>query len=126
MCRAAIPSPAVNSRVPLSVAIPQTFPTGGVDTTKIRQFLARAEELGFDGAWVVEQIVGGMPILDPVSTLTYAAPLTQRIRSRALSRGRGSRAFQTASCCRSARFSSANSRCVRTAERSVPTRIPSI
>jgi probable F420-dependent oxidoreductase len=80
MCRAVIPSPAVISRVPLSVAIPQTFPTGGVDTTKIRQFLARAEELGFDGAWVVEQIVGGTPILDPVSTLTYAAALTLRIR----------------------------------------------
>src|SRR4030095_14682842 len=36
------------------------------------------------------------------------------------SRGRERRAFHTASCCRSARFSSANSRCVRTADRSVP------
>src|SRR5207249_8501011 len=50
---------------------------------------------------------------------------TQKIRSRAVSRGRGSRAFHTASCCRSARFSSANSRCVPTVDRSVRRRIPS-
>jgi hypothetical protein len=50
---------------------------------------------------------------------------TQKIRSLSVSRGRGWRAFHTASCCRSARFSSANSRCVRTADPSVPTTIPS-
>jgi hypothetical protein len=50
---------------------------------------------------------------------------TQKIRSISVSRGRGSRAFHTASCCRSARFSSANSRRVRIAERSVPRKIPS-
>src|SRR5437867_5466590 len=50
---------------------------------------------------------------------------TQKIRSRAVSRGRSSRAFHTASCCRSARFSSANSRCVPTVDRSVRRRIPS-
>src|SRR5947207_15341859 len=38
---------------------------------------------------------------------------TQKIRSISVSRGRGSRAFHTASCCRSARFSSASSQCVR-------------
>ncbi len=50
---------------------------------------------------------------------------TQKIRSIAVSRGRGWRAFHTASCCRSARFSSANSRCVRTVDRRVLMRIPS-
>jgi hypothetical protein len=50
---------------------------------------------------------------------------TQKSRSISVSRGRGWRAFQTASCCRSARFSSAKSRCVRTAERSVPRTIHS-
>ncbi len=50
---------------------------------------------------------------------------TQKIRSIALSRGRGWRGFHTASCCRSARFSSANSRCVRAVDRRVPMRIPS-
>jgi len=50
---------------------------------------------------------------------------TQKSRSISASRGRGWRAFHTASCCRSARFSSAKSRCVRTAERSVPRTIHS-
>jgi hypothetical protein len=49
----------------------------------------------------------------------------QKIRSISVSRGRGWRAFHTASCCLSARFSSANSRRVRTAERNVRRRIPS-
>ena len=40
-------------------------------------------------------------------------PKAKKIRSIAVSRGRGWCAFHTASCCRSARFSSANSRCVR-------------
>jgi len=43
----------------------------------------------------------------------------------ALSRGRGWRAFHMASCCRSARFSSANSRCVRRQLLTIPKRIPS-
>src|SRR5437899_8758370 len=50
---------------------------------------------------------------------------TQKIRSICVSRGRGSRPFHTASCCRSARFSSANSRCVRRQLLTVPKRIPS-
>jgi hypothetical protein len=50
---------------------------------------------------------------------------TQEIRSIALNCGRGWRAFHTASCCRSASFSSANSRCVRTELLSAPKRIPS-
>ena len=49
----------------------------------------------------------------------------QKIRSNSVSRGRRSRAFHTASCCRSARFSSANSRCVRRQLLTVPKRIPS-
>jgi hypothetical protein len=48
---------------------------------------------------------------------------TQKIRSVAVSCGRGWRAFHTASCCRSARFSIANSRRVRRQLLSVPTRI---
>src|SRR4030095_9926487 len=49
----------------------------------------------------------------------------QKIRSNSVSRGRRSRAFHTASCCRSARFSSATSRCVRRQLLTVPKRIPS-
>jgi probable F420-dependent oxidoreductase len=70
----------VTSRVRLAVGIPQTFPQGPVDTEKIRAFLARAEALGFESAWVVEQVLGSIPSLEPVELLTYAAAQTTRIR----------------------------------------------
>jgi len=70
----------VNARVELAVAIPQTFLAGPVDRAGIRAFLARAEHLGFHSAWVVEQILGKIPSLEPVALLTYAAAVTERLR----------------------------------------------
>jgi probable F420-dependent oxidoreductase len=70
----------VKSRVPLAVSIPQTFPAGSVDVDRIRRYLARAEALGFTGAWVVEQVIGTIPSLEPVELLTYAAATTTRLR----------------------------------------------
>jgi probable F420-dependent oxidoreductase len=70
----------VNSRIPLGVAIPQTFRDGPVDARRIQEFLRRAEALGFHSAWVVEQILGSIPSLEPVTLLTYAAACTERIR----------------------------------------------
>ena len=68
----------VKSRVPLAVSIPQTFPAGSVDADRIRRYLARAEALGFTGAWVVEQVIGTIPSLEPIELLTYAAATTTR------------------------------------------------
>jgi probable F420-dependent oxidoreductase len=70
----------VKSRVPLAVSIPQTFPAGSVDVDRIRRYLARAEALGFTGAWVVEQVIGTIPSLEPIELLTYAAATTTRLR----------------------------------------------
>lgn len=69
----------MNARVQLAVAIPQTFLTGSVDRAGIRAFLARAEQLDVHSAWVVEQIIGAIPSLEPVTLLTYAAAVTERI-----------------------------------------------
>lgn len=66
--------------MPLSVAIPQTFHGHAVDVGYVRDFVVRAETLGFEGAWVVEQILGGIPSLEPLHTLTYAAALSTRLR----------------------------------------------
>lgn len=66
--------------VRLAVGIPQTFTPGPVDTGKIREFAIRAEALGFESAWVVEQVLGAIPSLEPVELLTYVAALTSRIR----------------------------------------------
>jgi probable F420-dependent oxidoreductase len=70
----------VSTRVELAVAIPQTFPEGQIDQRRLREFLGRAEALGFGSAWVVEQILGGIPSLEPVELLAYAAAVTERLR----------------------------------------------
>ena len=70
----------MKSRVKLGVAIPQTVLQGPIQIRAIREFLTRAEALGFDSAWVVEQILGSVPSLEPVALLTYAAALTERLR----------------------------------------------
>jgi len=51
-----------------------------VDTGLIREFAVRAEHLGYEDLWLTESILGGRPLLDPVTVLTYAAACTQRIR----------------------------------------------
>ena len=68
------------SRIELAVSIPQTFPGRPVDPGFIRKHLERAEALGFHSAWVVEQVIGAIPSLEPVELLTYAAAVTTRIR----------------------------------------------
>jgi len=59
-----------------SVAIPQF----AVDPREVRRFLVRAEELGFDGAWTQEQIIGSKPVISPLELMAYAAACTERIR----------------------------------------------
>jgi len=70
----------VKRRVELGVAIPQTSVQGAFDARRIREFLARAEALGFQSVWVVEHILGGIRSLEPVALLTYAAACTERMR----------------------------------------------
>ena len=38
----------------------------------------RAEELGFESAWVQDQVAGDVPLLESVSLLCYAAAVTER------------------------------------------------
>ncbi len=62
-----------------SISIHQ-FDSAGFDAAGIRSYLARAEELGFEGGWVLEQIVGQAPLLAPLELLAYAAACTERLR----------------------------------------------
>lgn len=58
------------------IAIPQTYP----EPARIARFLRRAEEMGFDAAWTIEQVVGTVPITESLVTLAHAAALTTRMR----------------------------------------------
>jgi len=70
----------MTTSVELGVSIPQTFPDRPVDAGFIRHYLVRAEGLGFHSAWVVEQVLGSIPSLEPIELLTYAAAVTERMR----------------------------------------------
>jgi probable F420-dependent oxidoreductase len=62
-----------------AISVPQA--AGGLfDPEQLRRFLVRAEELGFDGAWTQEQILGASPRLAPLETMTFAAACTERLR----------------------------------------------
>jgi probable F420-dependent oxidoreductase len=67
-------------KTPCGIAIPQVFSDTAVDINLIQQFVQKAETLGYDSLWVQESIVGPVPVLEPLSLLTYAAALTSRLR----------------------------------------------
>lgn len=62
-----------------SIAIPQ-FDYGVFDAAGVRSFVMRAEELGFEGIWTLEQTIGRAPLLAPLELLAYCAAHTQRLR----------------------------------------------
>ena len=67
-------------RLRLGLGLPQAFLDGRMDLDLIRRYSRRAEELGFDDLWVMEQIVGRVPVLEPITLLSYVAAITERIR----------------------------------------------
>jgi probable F420-dependent oxidoreductase len=62
------------------IALPQFIADGEFDPAAQRGYLQRAEELGFESAWTQEQILGTMPQLSPIESMSYAAACTERLR----------------------------------------------
>jgi alkanesulfonate monooxygenase SsuD/methylene tetrahydromethanopterin reductase-like flavin-dependent oxidoreductase (luciferase family) len=62
-----------------AISIPQ-LDANGLDTEALKEYLARAEELGFEGGWVMEQAIGPTPLIAPLEMLAYAAACTERLR----------------------------------------------
>ncbi len=62
-----------------AISIPP-FADGDFDPSQFRAYMRGAEELGFEGAWTGEQILGSAPMLGPIELMTYAAACTERIR----------------------------------------------
>lgn len=46
----------------------------------LRDYVTRAEELGFDSLWASESILGKASVLEPVSLLSYVAAITSEVR----------------------------------------------
>lgn len=67
-------------KITCGIEIPQMFVDGPVDMPRVRNFLAKAEILGYDSLWVQEKIIGDFAMLEPVALLCYAAGLTSRLR----------------------------------------------
>jgi probable F420-dependent oxidoreductase len=63
-----------------AISIPQFHEDGAFDPAAFAAFMRRAEELGFESAWAAEQMLGTMPELGPIETMTFAAACTERIR----------------------------------------------
>jgi probable F420-dependent oxidoreductase len=63
-----------------AISIPQFVADGAFDPGGFRAYLARAEVLGFDSAWTLEQVLGTTPVLSPIETMSYAAACTERLR----------------------------------------------
>src|SRR5205823_7176566 len=63
-----------------AISIPQFVSDGEFDSTRFRAYMARAEALGFESAWTLEQTLGMMPFLSPLQIMSYAAACTERIR----------------------------------------------
>src|SRR2546425_6627987 len=63
-----------------AISIPRFVSDGEFDPAGFRAYMARAEALGFESAWTLEQPLGMMPFLSPLQTMSYAAACTERIR----------------------------------------------
>jgi probable F420-dependent oxidoreductase len=67
-------------QTPCGIAIPQSAGSLPVQASFVKNFLRKAETLGYDSLWVQEQIISDAPLLEPVTLLSYAAALTSRMR----------------------------------------------
>ena len=70
----------VSEKIPFGFALPQVSPTEPVDVEPIGRVARRAEELGFQSLWTLDQVLGGSRNLEPVSLLSYVAAITSRVR----------------------------------------------
>lgn len=64
----------------LGISLPQSFPEERIDHGYLREYIRKAEALGFEDAWLTEGILSPNFYLEPVTYLAYLAAMTERIR----------------------------------------------
>ena len=67
-------------KISWGISIPQVFFDGPIDMPLIERWSKRAEALGFESLWTQEAITGAVPILEPVTLLSYLAAITENVR----------------------------------------------
>ncbi len=63
-----------------AISIPQRIPDGTFDQAWLRDYLVRAESLGFESAWTQEAVLSSAPTLAPLELMTFAAACTEKLR----------------------------------------------
>ena len=59
-----------------AISLPQRCPEGSFDPAAFAAYVLRAEELGFESAWAMDQTFGRAPRLNALETMTFAAACT--------------------------------------------------
>jgi probable F420-dependent oxidoreductase len=63
-----------------AISLPQACPDGTFDPAAFAAYVSRAEELGFESAWAMDQTFGRAPRLNALETMTFAAACSRQIR----------------------------------------------
>jgi probable F420-dependent oxidoreductase len=63
-----------------AISLPQGCPDGTFDPAAFAAYVLRAEELGFESAWTMDQTFGQAPRLNALETMTFAAAVPTRLR----------------------------------------------
>lgn len=71
---------AVSDRIKLGMALPQHSHENPPDMALVRNVARRAEDLGYEGLWTVENILSSSSSLEPLTLLSHVAALTTRVR----------------------------------------------
>lgn len=64
----------------IGVLIPTAYAQEPPPPATISEFCRAAEQLGFDSLWSIDRLFHRIPVLEPYTTLTWAAAVTQHIR----------------------------------------------
>ena len=71
---------ASEKKIPFGFGLPQVSLAEPVNIEPIGRVARRAEALGFDSLWTLDQVLGGSRNLEPISLLSYVAAITTRVR----------------------------------------------
>ena len=71
---------ASEKKIPFGFGLPQVSLAEPVNIEPIGRVARRAEALGFESLWTLDQVLGGSRNLEPISLLSYVAAITTRVR----------------------------------------------